>query len=151
MITHGPPEGILDKTTAGANAGDPNLLEAVKRVKPLVHVFGHVHEAAGVLRMQWGAGKDGGKRVPVADNTIDLRKPGQKLVKGKSTLFLNVAQREGNKNTRPWKLIKLRLVGAAKGKHWVDNNDPDKKPPKTKLGKKIHDKFGKVDKGGSAN
>lgn len=48
LITHGPPHGILDRRTADANhAGCPQLLEAVTRLKPKVHVFGHVHGAHG--------------------------------------------------------------------------------------------------------
>jgi Icc-related predicted phosphoesterase len=48
LVTHGPPYGILDRHTANANhAGCPQLLEAVTRLKPKLHVFGHVHGAHG--------------------------------------------------------------------------------------------------------
>lgn len=42
LITHTPPAGILD----GGN-GCPELAEAITRVHPKVHCFGHVHEAWG--------------------------------------------------------------------------------------------------------
>lgn len=52
LITHGPPQGILDKTPArwgSINAGCYDLLQAVKRVKPKLMVFGHIHHGYGVL------------------------------------------------------------------------------------------------------
>jgi len=47
LITHGPPAGILDQTGDDEHAGCAELLAAVQRVAPRVHVFGHVHEGAG--------------------------------------------------------------------------------------------------------
>ena len=49
LITHGPPEGILDRTKRGALAGCRDLLDRVRVVRPRLHVFGHIHEAAGRL------------------------------------------------------------------------------------------------------
>ena len=131
VITHGPPEGILDKTVTGFNAGDPNLWEAMKRVKPLFHAFGHIHEAVGTVRVNW---KTGAKSKPVDEhNVIDLTRKGGKdgeatgIKRNEETLFLNVAQRAlNNKNPNPWKLLKLKWMGAEKGKHFKDNNDPSK-------------------------
>lgn len=48
LITHGPPFGILDRTTTGQNVGCDDLLEKVKVVNPKIHAFGHIHEAYGV-------------------------------------------------------------------------------------------------------
>ncbi|OGH56962.1 MAG: metallophosphoesterase [Candidatus Lindowbacteria bacterium RIFCSPLOWO2_12_FULL_62_27] len=50
LITHGPPRGIGDLTDRGENTGCADLLEAVRRVKPRLHVFGHIHEGYGVHR-----------------------------------------------------------------------------------------------------
>jgi hypothetical protein len=48
LITHGPPLGILDLASSGYRCGCPNLLEAIKnRVKPRLHIFGHIHEHYG--------------------------------------------------------------------------------------------------------
>lgn len=47
MITHGPPKGILDMTAYGESIGSKALLKAVERVKPKLHVFGHVHYSYG--------------------------------------------------------------------------------------------------------
>ncbi|HEV3440701.1 MAG TPA: metallophosphatase domain-containing protein [Gemmata sp.] len=52
LITHGPPEGILDKTMRGDFVGCRDLLSRVLEVKPRLHVFGHIHEAAGQLTIE---------------------------------------------------------------------------------------------------
>lgn len=59
LITHGPPLGIRDKVLtmqsrySGGNqyesVGCPHLMDAIEnRVKPKMHVFGHIHEEYGV-------------------------------------------------------------------------------------------------------
>lgn len=47
LITHGPAFGILDKTVENSSVGCEDLLKAVKRIKPKVHISGHIHEAYG--------------------------------------------------------------------------------------------------------
>jgi 3',5'-cyclic AMP phosphodiesterase CpdA len=47
LVTHGPPRGILDQTPNGNHMGDADLLEAVKRIRPRLHVFGHIHSHPG--------------------------------------------------------------------------------------------------------
>jgi predicted phosphodiesterase len=48
LITHGPPHGILDQIHDFQHAGCEELLAAVERLRPRVHIFGHIHEGAGV-------------------------------------------------------------------------------------------------------
>jgi len=48
LITHGPPKGHSGITKLGVDAGCPELLLAIQRVKPLVHICGHIHEGYGV-------------------------------------------------------------------------------------------------------
>ena len=50
LITHGPPMGVLDKTSRDEHVGCQDLREAVAKVRPRLHVFGHIHEAYGVHR-----------------------------------------------------------------------------------------------------
>lgn len=51
LVTHGPPYGILDVAPGSSlHEGCPELLEAVKRVSPRLHVFGHIHGAYGIVR-----------------------------------------------------------------------------------------------------
>lgn len=47
LITHGPPFGIGDLTARGDQAGCQDLLEVVEKIKPEVHIFGHIHEGYG--------------------------------------------------------------------------------------------------------
>jgi Icc-related predicted phosphoesterase len=52
LITHGPPYKILDKTLNNINTGCENLLKEIQeRIKPLYHIFGHIHEAYGVEKV----------------------------------------------------------------------------------------------------
>ncbi len=50
LITHTPPKSILDRSSSGFELGCVDLLEAVYRVGPKVHCFGHVHHSRGLLR-----------------------------------------------------------------------------------------------------
>jgi Icc-related predicted phosphoesterase len=53
LITHGPPFGILDTAPiSGLHEGCRELLDAVTRVQPKLHVFGHIHTAYGVFRTE---------------------------------------------------------------------------------------------------
>ena len=73
LITHGPPEGILDRTNRGEFAGCRDLFNRVCEVRPRLHVFGHIHEAAGRTDIddiifvnastQLGRGPGGGGRI----------------------------------------------------------------------------------------
>lgn len=53
LITHGPPYGVLDKVDISSrgdefkHAGCEELRLALERVKPRLHVFGHIHEEGG--------------------------------------------------------------------------------------------------------
>jgi len=49
LITHGPPYGIRDLTDrTNEQVGDRDLLEAVQKIKPKIHIFGHIHEGYGI-------------------------------------------------------------------------------------------------------
>jgi Icc-related predicted phosphoesterase len=56
LITHGPPFGIGDQVHLGYSdcLGCADLFEAVDRIDPEIHVFGHIH--GGYSRTQYGAG-----------------------------------------------------------------------------------------------
>ena len=44
LITHSPPHGILDKNKHGFECGSISLRNHMMRVKPKIHIFGHIHE-----------------------------------------------------------------------------------------------------------
>jgi Icc-related predicted phosphoesterase len=48
LITHGPPADQGDLNSMGVRMGCQDLAEAIKRVQPKVHIFGHNHEGYGV-------------------------------------------------------------------------------------------------------
>ena len=49
LVTHCPAWGRRDTTKRGQAAGCRGLAGAVARVRPLLHLCGHIHEARGVL------------------------------------------------------------------------------------------------------
>jgi Icc-related predicted phosphoesterase len=50
LITHGPPFSILDKDDGGYTFGCTHLREAVLRIKPQIHCFGHLHPSYGTYK-----------------------------------------------------------------------------------------------------
>lgn len=48
LITHGPPYGILDEVPSGEAVGCEDLANELIRVKPKLHVFGHIHHTYGM-------------------------------------------------------------------------------------------------------
>jgi len=51
LISHNPPYEILDFDD-NIHYGCPDLLQAVERIKPRYHLFGHVHAAHGIKKLQ---------------------------------------------------------------------------------------------------
>lgn len=47
LLTHGPPWGHGDETVRGQKVGCHDLLAAIQRVRPKLHLFGHIHEGYG--------------------------------------------------------------------------------------------------------
>jgi len=50
LITHGPPRGYGDRSPIGRRIGCEELLPAVHRVTPALHLFGHIHQDGGFWR-----------------------------------------------------------------------------------------------------
>ncbi len=79
LITHTPPVGILDRTTFGHHGGSESIRKVVEKYRPVLHVFGHIHESPGVERIgetvfvNAGAAKDGNAAI------IELKKEGSRL------------------------------------------------------------------------
>lgn len=122
MMTHGPPKYRLDRTDGGDNIGCPHLFRATRRVRPILHAFGHVHSGFGAQRIGW-RGRQGG-HLPQDDDdddgidsvrvvegegnikVIDLKDSRRK----QETLFINAALM-GNGDSldkMPW-LVELEL------------------------------------------
>ena len=50
LVTHGPPDGIGDRSPFGGRAGCVDLRRRVGEVAPRLHLFGHIHHDGGVWR-----------------------------------------------------------------------------------------------------
>ncbi|KAF2114479.1 ser/Thr protein phosphatase [Lophiotrema nucula] len=53
VITHTPPKGHCDGDGKDGRFGCDVLLQALHRVRPMLAVCGHIHEARGVERLHW--------------------------------------------------------------------------------------------------
>lgn len=56
LVTHGPPLGILDETDntyfRAERVGCADLRDAVDRIQPRLHVFGHIHHGHGQMLLK---------------------------------------------------------------------------------------------------
>ncbi len=50
LITHGPAYKVLDLTTGKVRAGCEDLLRRIKKIKPKIHLSGHIHEGYGQVK-----------------------------------------------------------------------------------------------------
>jgi Icc-related predicted phosphoesterase len=71
LVCHGPPQGYGDMVARrswarGGSQGSPSLTEAVRRVKPRLMVFGHIHEGRG----SWEIDHGGGRKSILANVTV---------------------------------------------------------------------------------
>ena len=132
LMTHGPPQGILSKVAGShEDVGCAALARAVRRARPRLHVFGHIHEEWGAERVDWKAGtarrveggeEDGeGKRECASFDGTTGREGGREgegegegpLRWGEETLFVNAAIMTVNCNplNAPW-VVDLDLPAA---------------------------------------
>jgi len=51
LVTHGPPRGYGDRCYDGRREGCDDLLARLERVRPSLHLFGHIHEDRGHWRL----------------------------------------------------------------------------------------------------
>lgn len=58
LLTHGPPNGILDVSSSHAHLGCRELLKSVTTlIRPQLHLFGHVHASYGQYLHEDESGK----------------------------------------------------------------------------------------------
>jgi predicted phosphohydrolase len=78
LVTHGPPYGIGDCSGDPVRLGCRDLREAVRRVRPLLHLFGHIHQDGGVWQEEgvWFANvttREGERGPTVIDLDVALQ------------------------------------------------------------------------------
>ncbi len=66
LVTHGPPRGHLDLLRLGCE----HLLRELWRVRPRLHVFGHVHEGAGTEWLHFDEVQEAYERTVVAGGGV---------------------------------------------------------------------------------
>jgi predicted phosphohydrolase len=70
MMSHGPPKYRLDRTSeVGDSIGCPHLFRAVRRSRPKIHAFGHVHKSYGAEMVKWRL--SGEEELPQDDDGED--------------------------------------------------------------------------------
>lgn len=68
LITHGPPFGVLDVSGVDLqNCGCNDLWNAVEKIQPKVHCFGHIHHSYGTKQIFWD--KDFSKDINLRKKT----------------------------------------------------------------------------------
>lgn len=78
LVTHGPPAFHLD----GFMWGCPALLHVLWRLRPAVHVFGHIHNGRGVERLRWTPAQAAYERICAGmGGVLDLLEIGKAYVK----------------------------------------------------------------------
>ena len=99
VLTHGPPYGVLDRVVPGGfSVGCEYLFRAVERARPLLHVFGHIHEGYGAVRYEWSSRNesmiqcDGERTLRDRGAYVDVSAAsGTPLRVGDETLFINAS------------------------------------------------------------
>lgn len=105
VMTHGPPSPASDSDRAnfsldigheGQHCGCPKLLKAIRRAKPALHSFGHIHEGYGAQGLVHEGEPEEGFG--------DLKKEGiVKAGAGRAeTLLLNAAIQTHDRPNKPW-------------------------------------------------
>ena len=123
MLTHGPPYGILDETDTGEAVGCQFLHNAVRRCRPRLHCFGHIHESWGAQRINWEKRQvqtstpSKEKMLKNRSNHLLYSSDGREpLVFGEETVFVNASIMNLNYRpvNTPW-LVDLDLPIGAEG------------------------------------
>ena len=97
IMTHGPPQGILDECPQG-NVGCSKLLQAVRRARPLMHCFGHIHEGYGAKIIDWES-----------ENTV---RDQPSIINNASMEPISLPLRDGRKDGRQTLMINAAMMNA---------------------------------------
>lgn len=115
VLTHGPPEGILDDYgTTPSLRGCIDLLEAVALSRPRLHCFGHNHAGWGAILVDWDEGSGDDQLLKDAELLEDeiAQKCGETVQLSKATKFQltkseDLATFKKDKNWHPTRYCRL--------------------------------------------
>lgn len=116
VMTHGPPQYILDECANGF-VGCNNLLRAVSRCRPRLHCFGHIHEGHGARKIKWDENMTVIGRPAIKGRTVQENRYPEAdaciVEYGKETMMVNAAimDERYNPTQKPW-LLDLDLPRA---------------------------------------
>ncbi|EXF74004.1 hypothetical protein CFIO01_05830 [Colletotrichum fioriniae PJ7] len=105
LITHGPPQVPcedyrLDLDGKGVNCGCSKLWQAVQRIRPRIHCFGHLHEGYGSQVIEWRTNGTQTVADPVIKEGNIIKAPEREARK---TLLVNAAvMNHHGPNNKPW-------------------------------------------------
>lgn len=113
IMSHGPPRFPannfkayrLDTNKAAKHCGCPHLFQAVQRVRPLLHCFGHIHEGYGAQLAVWNEeDKENGPKIE--EIKTELQDEHRRILPSTTTgtLLVNAALKVhgADKNNLPW-------------------------------------------------
>ncbi|KAK4224005.1 hypothetical protein QBC38DRAFT_548040 [Podospora fimiseda] len=110
VMTHGPPmppkelslaNYKLDVGRNGEHCGCTKLFEAVQRVRPLIHCFGHIHQGYDVQLIGWK--DEDNDAIRVDDVKVEDGGVTESTTRGKETMLVNAAvSRHGQELNKSW-------------------------------------------------
>lgn len=107
LVTHTPALGLCDWAGGGEMAGCAELRRAVERVRPCLHVCGHIHAGRGVQRVRW----KGGAGTEIRRDTAPLVEGTEEDNDGIDVESMEVWDDPGKGNNK--KLSRVDLTGKA--------------------------------------
>ncbi|THU83279.1 Metallo-dependent phosphatase [Dendrothele bispora CBS 962.96] len=69
LLTHGPPHRVFDITTGQDYPGCQSLASNLPKLRPRIHLFGHIHEAHGAYIHEWPREEGQLGRCPKVQNS----------------------------------------------------------------------------------
>ncbi|KAE8451114.1 hypothetical protein EG329_004786 [Mollisiaceae sp. DMI_Dod_QoI] len=125
VMTHGPAKYRLDLSSSSESLGCPHLFRAMRRTRPKLHVFGHIHKAYGAEIVRWQEGREMPEDDDVDDGIKERRRiegiveNGVRKIEvgkaemGEETVFVNAALMGRNEELEnaPW-LVHVELSRA---------------------------------------
>ncbi|KAK3324844.1 Ser/Thr protein phosphatase family protein [Apodospora peruviana] len=108
VMTHGPPllpsrDYVLDINLEGNHCGCPMLGDAIRRARPKLHCFGHLHEGYGFQEIRWKP--QGLEFGPVLRDSAEQ----SAWEDGPRTMLVNAAvMNHRQENNKPW-VVRLEL------------------------------------------
>lgn len=106
LLTHGPPHRILDRVYAGELVGCKALASRVEEIRPIIHIFGHIHEARGAIVHYWPEETNQDQGESSQQAFINSNK-----VQRKFTIYVNAS-------VQPTYRYQDHLVGGTNGAHY---------------------------------